>query len=50
METVGAYREIFHRYGIHCAALPSSSPTAVNLITAGWHPTARDGGWVVLTK
>jgi hypothetical protein len=49
-ETVGAYRDIFRRFGIRCAALPSSSVTAVNLLHAGWHPTARDGGWIVLTE
>jgi len=49
-ETVGAYRDIFRRFGIRCAALPSSSVTAANLLHAGWHPTARDGGWIVLTE
>ena len=49
-EAVGAYRDIFHRFGIRCAALPSSSVTAVSLLHAGWHPTARDGGWIVLTE
>ncbi len=49
-EAVGAYRDIFRRFGIRCAALPSSSVTAVSLLHAGWHPTARDGGWIVLTE
>ena len=49
-ETVGAYHDIFRRFGIRCAALPSSSVTAVSLLHAGWHPTARDGGWIVLTE
>jgi hypothetical protein len=49
-ETAGDFREMFHRYGIRCAALPSSSATAANLLHAGWHPAARDGGWIVLTE
>jgi hypothetical protein len=49
-ENEGAYQDMFRRYGIRCAALPSSSPTAVNLLSAGWHPTAREGGWVVLQQ
>ena len=49
-ETAGDFRGIFHRYGIRCAAIPSSSATAASLLHAGWHQRARDGGWIVLTE
>jgi hypothetical protein len=48
VETTGAYRELFDRFGINCAALPAWSPTAQQLLDDGWRATARDKGWIVL--
>ncbi len=30
------YREVFARHNIHCAFLPTISPTAARLSAAGW--------------
>ena len=51
METGGAdFHDVFSRHGIHCAYLPTESPTAAQLATAGWTTLYRDAGWVVLRK
>ena len=44
------YRDVFARHNIHCAYLPTESPTAAQLTTAGWTTLYRDAGWVVLRK
>jgi hypothetical protein len=48
VEATGDYRQLFDRFGIGCAALPSWSPTARRLRDAGWRVTAQDRGWIVL--
>lgn len=49
METVsGDFRDVFSRHNIHCAYLPTHSPTAAQLATAGWTTLYRDANWVVL--
>jgi hypothetical protein len=49
METVGGdYKAVFSRYGIHCAYLPTVSPTVARLSTSGWKTLYRDSRWVVL--
>jgi hypothetical protein len=49
METgTGDFRDLFSRHHIHCAYLPTASPTAARLATAGWTTLYRDTGWVVL--
>jgi hypothetical protein len=49
METGGGdFRAVFLRHGIHCAYLPTQSPTAVQLMTAGWTTLYRDTSWIVL--
>jgi hypothetical protein len=51
METVtGDFREVFSRHGIRCAYLPTVSPTAAQLTTAGWTTLYRDAMWVVLRE
>ena len=51
METVtGDFRDVFPRHDIHCAVLPTVSPTAKQLLTAGWTTLYRDAAWVVLKK
>jgi len=45
----GAYPEAFSRYDIHCAYLPTGSPTVAQLDRAGWTVTYRDADWVVFT-
>jgi hypothetical protein len=47
-ETTGDYRPLFARYGITCAVLLDSSPTAARLESDGWRTRARTGGWIVL--
>lgn len=42
------YRDVFARHNIHCAYLPTISPTAVRLTDAGWTTLYRDRDWVVL--
>jgi hypothetical protein len=44
----GDFREVFSRYNIHCAYLPTHSPTVGQLTTAGWTTLSRDASWVVL--
>jgi hypothetical protein len=44
----GDFREVFSRYNIHCAYLPTHSPTVGQLTTAGWTTLYRDASWVVL--
>jgi hypothetical protein len=49
MESVGGdYKAVFSRYGIHCAYLPTVSPTVAQLSTSGWKTLYRDSTWVVL--
>lgn len=49
METgSGDFRDVFSRHNIHCAYLPTTSPTAARLTTAGWTTLYRDADWVVL--
>ncbi len=49
METVtGDFREAFSRHNIHCAVLPTVSPTTKQLLTAGWTTLYRDAAWAVL--
>jgi hypothetical protein len=43
----GAYPAVFSRFNIHCAYLPTESPTATELTQAGWKATYRDSDWVV---
>jgi hypothetical protein len=43
----GAYPDVFRRFDIHCAYLPTESPTAAQLARAGWTVTYRDPDWVV---
>jgi hypothetical protein len=51
METVGGdYKATFSRYGIHCAYLPTVSPTAVHLSASGWKTLYRDSQWAVLSS
>jgi hypothetical protein len=46
----GAYPDVFSRFDIHCAYLPTHSPTAQQLAQAGWTALYRDAAWVVLKK
>lgn len=49
METgSGDFHDVFSRHNIHCAYLPTVSPTAARLATAGWTTLYRDADWVVL--
>jgi hypothetical protein len=49
METgSGDFRDVFSRHNIHCAYLPTTSPTAARLATAGWTTLYQDADWVVL--
>ena len=49
MEVGGSdYRDVFSRHKIRCAYLPTISPTAAQLATAGWRTLYRDANWVVL--
>jgi hypothetical protein len=45
----GDFREVFSRHDIHCAYLPTVSPTAAQLTAAGWTALYRDANWVVLS-
>jgi hypothetical protein len=47
-EAAGDYRPLFDRYGISCAVLTLSSPTAARLEADGWRARVRTDGWVVL--
>jgi hypothetical protein len=44
----GDYKAVFSRYGIHCAYLPTVSPTVPQLSASGWTTLYRDSQWVVL--
>jgi hypothetical protein len=46
----GAYPDVFSRFNIRCAYLPTASPTATQLAQAGWTAAYRDRDWVVLEK
>jgi hypothetical protein len=50
IEWGGDYHAVFDRYGIKCAVLPPTSPTATQLIADGWRTLERDTDWVVLTR
>jgi hypothetical protein len=48
METgSGDFREVFARHDIRCAYLPTISPTAARLASAGWTVLYRDAKWIV---
>jgi hypothetical protein len=48
METGGGdFGDVFSRYGIRCAYLPTVSPTAARLAANGWTTMYRDADWVV---
>jgi hypothetical protein len=49
-ELAGDYRDLFDKFGIRCAALPTSSLVAANLQRDGWQQRARVDGWVVLSR
>ena len=49
-EQSGDYRSVFARYSLTCAFLPRYSPTARNLLAAGWAVTASDSTWLVLQR
>ena len=50
METAGGDTDgVFSRYDIGCAYLPASSPTATQLVQAGW-TTLHGGDWLVLAR
>jgi hypothetical protein len=48
-EKTGAYRDLFARHGIGCAALPPQSLVAKALVLDRWIETYRDPAWVVLS-
>ena len=48
-EADGNYRATFARWGIECALLPPSSPTAQRLVRDGWETRYADGRWLVLS-
>jgi hypothetical protein len=41
------HEPVFARHGIRCAFLPTVSPTATRLTSAGWKTLYRDARWVV---
>ena len=47
LENGGGAYEVFPRFGIRCAYLPTASPTVAQLEQAGWTVTYRDADWVV---
>ena len=49
-EHSGEYASTFAQYGIRCAYLPTSSPVARRLASAGWATLYRDRQWVVLAN
>jgi hypothetical protein len=49
VEGSGDYASTFDRYQIRCAYLPTSSPVASRLASAGWTTLYRDRDWIVLT-
>jgi hypothetical protein len=46
----GAYPDVFSRFNIRCAYLPTASPTAAQLAHAGWTAAYRDRDWVVFRR
>jgi hypothetical protein len=48
MEQTGDYQSTFRKYGIKCAMLPETSPTARRLTADGWRSRIRADGWSVL--
>jgi hypothetical protein len=50
IESTGDYAGAFSQYHIGCAYLPTSSPVAARLATAGWRSLYRDPNWVVLAR
>jgi hypothetical protein len=46
----GAYPDVFSRFNIRCAYLPTESPTAAQLQQAGWTASYRDRDWVVFQR
>jgi hypothetical protein len=46
----GAYPEVFARFNIRCAYLPTGSPTSTQLAQAGWTAAYRDRDWVVFRR
>ena len=50
IETTGDYSAAFAQYNIGCASLPTSSPVAARLTTAGWRSLYNDPNWVVLAR
>ena len=50
VETSGAYHDLFQRYAIHCAFLPTTSPVAHSLTNDGWLRRFDRDGWVVLEQ
>jgi hypothetical protein len=49
-EQSGDYRAVFAQYSVRCAFLPPYSPTARNLLAAGWIVAASDASWLVLQR
>jgi hypothetical protein len=49
LENGGGAYEVFSRFHIRCAYLPTVSPTVPQLEQAGWTVTYRDADWVVFT-
>ncbi len=45
----GDYHGVFARFAIHCAYLPTTSPTALGLARDGWKALYHDSSWVVLS-
>jgi hypothetical protein len=50
VEDTGDYQAFFSEWGINCAALPPSSPTASRLMKDGWELRFTDRQWVVLAR
>jgi hypothetical protein len=44
------FQDVFARHDIHCAYLPTTSPTATRLDHAGWTTLYLDADWIVLRK
>jgi len=50
VESTGNYEELFDRYAIRCAFVPSDSRVASRLAAGGWTRLYDDDGWSVLTR
>jgi hypothetical protein len=46
----GNYQDVFSRYQIRCAYLPTVSPTAERLVADGWRTLHTDRRWLVLAS